>query len=190
MCHWGSIACSQRAAVGSPGLSPPRHHGRMNVTTESVSLREITDVNRAEVERLSVTADQRSYVTSVSQSLVDAAENPNARPWYWAVYSGEALVGFVMIADGGPDESTEYVGTYFLWRLLIDQRWQRRGFGRATLDLVVDYIRTRPDARTLLTSVAPGSEGSPMGFYLGYGFTLTGQAQEDGEALLALPLTE
>ena len=163
----------------------------MNVTTEDdVSLREITDVNRAEVERLSVAPDQRNYVTSVSQSLVDAAEEPNARPWYRAVYWGEALVGFVMIADGGSGEHTEYVGTHYLWRLLIDQRWQRRGLGRATLDLVVDHVRARPHARTLLTSVSPGSEGSPMGFYLGYGFTPTGQVQEDGEALLALPLTD
>jgi diamine N-acetyltransferase len=95
-----------------------------------------------------------------------------------------------MIADGVPDEYTEYVGPYYQWRLLIDERWQRRGLGRATLDLVVDYVRTRPRARTLLTSVSKGSEGSPMGFYLGYGFTPTGQVHEGKEVLLALPLTD
>jgi hypothetical protein len=91
-----------------------RHYVRMNTTMENVSLREITDVNRAEVERLSVTPDQGNFVASVSQSFVDAAENPNARPWHRAGYTGETPVGFVMIADGVPYEYTEYVGPYYL----------------------------------------------------------------------------
>lgn len=165
-----------------------RQYVRMNVPTENVSLREITDANRAEVERLRVTPDQRNYVASVSQSFTDAAENPVAQPWYRAVYSGKTPVGFVMIADGVPEEHPDFAGPYYLWRLLIDEQWQGRGIGRAALDLVVAYVRTRPHARTLRTSVEPGSEASPRGFYLRYGFTPTGQVL-DGEELLSLPLT-
>jgi diamine N-acetyltransferase len=61
-----------------------------------------------------------------------------------------------MISDGIPGGHPEYLGPYFLWRLLIDARLQGRGFGKAALDLVADHVRTRPDAHVLLTSVVPG----------------------------------
>jgi diamine N-acetyltransferase len=161
----------------------------MSPATHDVSLREVTDANRGDVEQLRVAPHQDDYVASVSRSFVDAAENPDAHPWYRVVYSGSTPVGFVMIADGVSEENPDFAGPYYLWRLLIDQRWQGQGIGRAALDLVVDYVRTRPGARTLQTSVAPGSRDNPMGFYLGYGFTPTGQ-DLDGEELLVLRLTD
>ena len=153
-----------------------------------VSLREATSENRAAVERLSVTEAQDRYVASAAESLVEAAETPDACPRYWAVHRGEDVVGFVMISDGIPDGHPEYVGPFYLWRLIVDTRWQGRGIGRAALDLVVDHLRAnRPDATELLTSVVPGVEGSPRGFYLAYGFRPTGEVA-DGEDVLALPL--
>jgi diamine N-acetyltransferase len=93
-----------------------------------------------------------------------------------------------MISDNIPQPmDDDLVGPYYLWKLLIDQRWQRRGYGAATLDAVVGYLRTRPGAGVLSTSFADGP-GSPRGFYLGYGFTDTGQIMWD-ENVLALDLT-
>ena len=71
-----------------------------------------------------------------------------------------------MISDGITVDDPTYVGPYYLWRLLIDHRFQGRGYGNAlTLDLVVDHVRTRPDARTLLVSHVVGPT-SPATFYL------------------------
>jgi diamine N-acetyltransferase len=151
-----------------------------------VSLCEITEANRPEVELLAVTADQDGYVAGVAESLVEAAATPAARPWYRAIYLGTEPVGFVMISDGIPEGYPEYLGPYFLWRLLIDARWQGQGIASAALDLVVDYVRTRPNADALLTSVVPGPD-SPIGFYLRYGFSSTGQVF-GGEDVLELPL--
>jgi diamine N-acetyltransferase len=151
-----------------------------------IELREITPANRAEVEALAVTPAQETFVASVTESLIEAAATPDARPWYRAVYAGETPVGFVMISDNIPMDRPEYVGPYFLWRLLIDARYQRCGYGRATLDRVVAYVRTRPQAERLLTSHVPG-DGGPLGFYLNYGFVLTGDVA-DGEPILELAL--
>jgi diamine N-acetyltransferase len=151
-----------------------------------VSLREITELNRHEVERLRITPEQEGYVDGVAESLAEAAATPAACPWYRAVYLGEVPVGFVMISDGIPDGHPEYLGPYYLWRLLIDVERQGQGLGTATLDLVVDYLRTRPQARTLITSTAPGP-ASPTPFYLRYGFSRSGQVFE-GEEVLELPL--
>jgi diamine N-acetyltransferase len=147
-------------------------------TATGVSLREITDANRAAVVRLAVTAEQSHYVDGVAESLEQAAETPGACPWYRAVYLGEEAVGFVMISDNVPVGRSEYLGPYFLWRLLIDTPRQGQGLGTAAVDLVADYVRTRPDAERLMLSVVPGP-GSPVGFYLSYGFTATGEVFDD-----------
>jgi diamine N-acetyltransferase len=156
--------------------------------TETVTLREITDANRAAVEALSITPAQETYVASVADSLVEAAETPDACPWFRAVYAGEVPVGFVMISDNIPPERTEYLGPYFLWRLLIDEQFQGWGYGRAVLDLTVDYVRSRPNAEKLYSSTVPGEESSPLGFYLKYGFVPTGAVHDD-EPVLVLELS-
>jgi diamine N-acetyltransferase len=152
-----------------------------------VSLREVTDRNRADVEALGVTDDQANYVASNAESLLEAAATPGACPWYRAIYAGEVPVGFVMISDGIPPERTDYLGPYYLWRLMIDTRWQGNGLGTAALDLVVEHVRSRPDAQHLLCSLVPGTVGSPRGFYLGYGFRLRGDWFDD-EEVIELPL--
>ena len=40
------------------------------------------------------------------------------------------------------------LGPFYLWRLLIDERHQRRGYGTAALDAIVAYVRGRPGAET------------------------------------------
>ena len=69
---------------------------------------------------------------------------------------------------------------------LIDARYQRMGYGRRAIGLLVEHVRTRPGASELLTSVVPG-EGGPQPFYEGLGFAPTGEFDE-GEAMLRLPL--
>ena len=95
-----------------------------------------------------------------------------------------------MISDDIPRETLDAdptpVGPYFLWRLLIDERHQRRGYGTATLDAVVTYVRGRPNGDALLTSAGQG-EGSPQPFYERYGFVPTGEVVE-GEVVLRLDL--
>ena len=134
-----------------------------------VSLQPITDANREAVEALAVTPAQRRFVSSVGGAMREAAQEPGARALYWAIYDDEVPVGFVMIAD---EVGAGYI-PQFLWKLLIDKRYQRRGFGTATLDLIVEFFRTR-GAHALSTSAGQG-EGSPIAFYERYGFERTGE---------------
>ena len=151
-----------------------------------VTLRPITPGNRPAVEDLRVLPEQENFVDGVRRSLAEAAAKPDARPWRRGVYAGEVPVGFVMLADGVPPGNVDIPWRYYLWRFLIDARFQRRGYGRAALDQVVAYLCTKPDAKQLITSVVPG-DGSPLDFYLRYGFEATGQ-MFDREQVLQLPL--
>jgi diamine N-acetyltransferase len=149
-----------------------------------VSLRPITDDNRAAVEALSVSRAQQQFVSSVAESLLEAADEPDGRAISWAIYSDETPVGFVMISDevGAPGYIPQY-----LWKLLIDERHQRQGFGTATLDLIVEYIRGRPGVEVMWTSAGQGV-GSPIAFYERYGFEQTGEIVFNNEVLLRLRL--
>jgi len=156
-----------------------------------VELRDIvTDDDRKRAVGVRRGRAQWRFVASVEKSLAEAVEYPEACARYWAVYHGDEVVGFTMISDNIPrdvlDADPTLVGPYFLWRLLIDSRQQRRGFGTATLDAVVAYVRGRPGADSLLTSAGQG-KGSPQPFYERYGFVPTGEIHE-GEVVLRLDL--
>jgi diamine N-acetyltransferase len=148
-----------------------------------ISLRPLGDSNREAAEALRVSPSQERFVSGVAESLQQAAEHPDAHPLYWVVHDEDTPVGFVMIADevGSPD----YI-SHYLWKLLIDERYQRQGFGTATLDLIVDYFRARPGVEALTTSAVPG-DGTPIAFYERYGFERTGELV-DGEVVLRLRL--
>jgi diamine N-acetyltransferase len=159
----------------------------VNVSATGAHFREITPANQWAVEALTVTEAQSHYVAGVADSLREAADTPDACPWYRAVYADDVPVGFVMLSDGITVVNPDYIGPYFLWRLLIDQRYQGLGYGSAAVRLAVEHVRTHDDARVLLTSVAQGPE-APVDFYLRQGFRLTGEVHDD-ELVLELDVS-
>jgi diamine N-acetyltransferase len=156
----------------------------------AVQLRDIvTAEDRAMVIGLRVTPGQDQYLNPMEEIFEEADREQRAMPHPWAVHDAGtgALVGFAMISDNiPPPMDDDLVGPYFLWKLLIDAPLQGRGYGAATIDAVVAYLRTRPGADVLYTSCADGP-GSPRGFYLRYGFSDTGRVMW-GENVLALDL--
>ena len=175
---------SQRAIARAGFLTTRKGADDRRLTAREVDLRPITEANRAEIEALKISPGQEQFVSSVTDSLLEAAADPGGRALYWAVYEGEAPVGFVMISDevDGP----EYIPQY-LWKLLVDERHQRRGIGTATLDRIVEYFRARPGVDVMWTSAGQG-DGSPIPFYERYGFERTGEIVFDDEVLLRLEL--
>ena len=152
----------------------------------------VTEQDRAAVMSVQRGPGQERYLGSMASHFEDAVADARACPRMWSVHDDAVLIGFVMISDGIPGErlaaDADLVGPYYLWRLLIDQRFQGRGYGAATIDAVVAYLRTRPGADILWTSCAAGP-GSPQPFYVQYGFVLTGEVKW-GEDLLRLDLRD
>jgi diamine N-acetyltransferase len=149
-----------------------------------VVLRPIDDSNRGAVEALDVSPQQQQFVSNAASSIREAEREPGGRALYWAVYADQTPIGFVMISDevAGPGYFPQY-----LWKLFIDERFQGRGYGTATLDLIADYFRRRPEVTIMRTSCGQG-EGSPLGFYERYGFEQTGDIVFDNEILLEYKL--
>jgi GNAT superfamily N-acetyltransferase len=160
-----------------------------NLTAMAVTLQEITDENSEAVLALRVAPGQERFVSSVQDSLAEAAEYPHANPWYRAVSaSGEQVgpVGFVMVSWNCQPRPPEIIGPWFLWKLLIDQRYQGRGYGAAVVRQIVGLVRAE-GATELLTSYVP-EDGGPAGFYQRLGFVPTGELDENGEVIVRLAL--
>ena len=145
---------------------------------DPVELRPVEDDNVVAVIGLSVADDQIEFVAPNVTSLAQAFAA--TKVWVRAVYAGEEPVGFVMLSDD--DEHPRY----YVWRFMIDRRYQRMGFGRQAMALVHDYVRTRPHGDRIYLSYVP-AEGGPESFYKGLGYVDTG-VEHDGEleAVLAL----
>lgn len=140
--------------------------------TATVSLREITQETVIPIIRLSDTLSdaQKKMVAPNAVSIAQAHFDPHA--WFRAVYADDVPVGFIMLYDS-PEENE-----YFLWRFMIAGPYQGKGYGRKAIQLLMDYVRTRPGASHLLVSCGEG-EGSPEGFYRRLGFDRNGKKYGD-----------
>jgi diamine N-acetyltransferase len=160
-------------------LAEPLKERHVSSQSPQVTFREITVDTVDEVLALRVAPDQEGCVATNAKSIAQAHYYPEIA-WFRAVYAGETLVGFVMISDKPKEHE------YFLWRLMIAEPFQGLGYGRRTMELVIDHVRTRPGATCLLTSVVPGQE-APRRFYEHLGFVDTGEV-DDGEPVLRYDL--
>ena len=145
----------------------------------AVSLREITAETVRAICKLGVGPDQQNLVAPNAVSIAQAHFSEHA--WFRAIYAGETPVGFIMLQDD-PEK-----GEYFLWRLMLDHRFQGLGYGAQAVGLLVEYVKTRPHASQLLTSVIQ-APGGAQPFYERLGFRLTGEC-EQGEAVMRLELS-
>ncbi len=156
------------------------------MTDRRVTLRELSDENRPEVLALRLAPGQDRFVSSVAESLEEAEAIPQGNPWYRAVYAGDEPVGFVMLSWDVTPVPGEIFGPWFLWKLIIDERHQRQGYGRAVVERIVEIVRDA-GATELLTSYTTG-EGEPRPFYDRLGFRPTGEVDAHGEVILRLDL--
>jgi diamine N-acetyltransferase len=154
--------------------------GHITINKDStVTLREVTRENLRAILNLEVASEQRSFVAPNAVSIAQAHFYPEIA-WFRAIYADETPVGFLMLSDDAKEQR------YFLWRLMIDAKYQKLGFAKKAVELLFDYVRTRPGAKEILVSYVPGDEG-PQGFYEKLGFTPTGEMEGD-EVVVRLDL--
>lgn len=121
-------------------------------------------------------------------TLAEAAYEPASEVWgMWEGCTPVGLVAFLDLAhpeielDEGEDPNS-----LFLWRLFVDQRYQRSGHGRQALEFLLKRAKemSRPK---VYTSCVPHKEGA-LGFYENFGFKPNGRTYGD-EIELGLDVT-
>lgn len=142
-----------------------------------VELREITHETVRAICSLEVPAEQREFVAPNAISIAEAHFVPTH--WMRAIYADREPAGFVLTHE------VPSGGTYYLWRFMVADGFQRRGIGRRAMELLLDRWRAL-GAATATLSVVPDNRGA-IALYESLGFSLTGE-EEHGEAVMRMEL--
>ena len=138
-----------------------------------INLRKITEENFIDAFNLKLAPEQERFVSHPIRSLAQAyVYREQCQPF--GIYEGDTMVGYVMVIY-------DYdIPEYDIWHMMIDESNQRRGYGRAALDRVLDYIKTKPfGSSTRVTLTCSRENIRALNLYKSKGFTETGAADED-----------
>lgn len=137
-----------------------------------VELREITMENLDDILSLKVFETQERFVSTTAYSLAQAwVFKETAFPF--AVYADQILVGFLMLGY------YQIKNQYTVWKLLIDEQYQHRGYGREAMKLAIKYIKEHFQAKEVYLAVSKGNTAAEK-LYTSLGFRKTGEANETG----------
>ena len=152
-----------------------------------IHLEKVSWDNYEKVLKLRVNKDQEDYVASNKYSLIQAfLELSDGIPVYaFAIMNGKRVVGFmqIMFDDDwtgyeredwlSSDLYKEYEGKkyYYIWRFMIDKKYQKRGYGREAFKQTLDFVKTYPagDSEYVLLSYEPSNEVGRK-LYASFGF--------------------
>ena len=146
----------------------------------NIELRPIDDTTREDCIKLKVSETQSCYIDTNEKSLEAAAENADvARPF--VIYADGRPVGFTMFAFD--EEYEDPNDRYWLWRFMIDENLQGRGYGKEALKVIIDYFKENGANNIRLSTKA--SNVNAIGLYKSFGFKETGEVN-DGEDVFIL----
>ena len=142
----------------------------------TMTLREITRENWLQCVRLKVAPEQEPFVAPNGVSLAQSKYEPEWVPL--ALYDDDEMVGFVMYGVS-PEE-----GKHWILRVMVDRRYQGKGYGRAAMRLLLDRLRTIPGCDEVAISYEPENDVARR-LYASCGFRETGEIIE-GETVARL----
>lgn len=139
----------------------------------AVTLKSITEDNFIDAFNLKLKKDQEEFVSHPIRSLAQAyVYRDQCQPF--GIYEDDRMVGYMMVIY-------DYdVPEYDIWHMMIDETQQGKGFGKAALKLILDYIEKKPfgnSDRVVLTCNKNNTYALNM--YQSLGFEMTGNEDED-----------
>ena len=138
----------------------------------------ITRQNRLEALRLEVGEGQENFIEPVSQCLSEARRNLVWKPV--AICDGNRVVGFAMY---GCFAQPEPEGQLWLDRLLIDKKYQGKGYGKRVVLALLDRLRTEYSCDTIYLSVYE-TNSHAIHLYQQIGFHFNGEYDTNGEHVM------
>ena len=145
-----------------------------------IELKPVDQYNKSDCIRLKVTKAQSEYIASNESSLEVAEEYSDvARPFM--IYSDGIAVGFTMFAFEPDYEDPD--DRYWLWRFMIDEKYQGQGYGKEALKHIISYFKENGAGNIRLSTKE--SNVNAIHLYQSFGFAPNGDVN-DGEIVFEL----
>lgn len=129
-----------------------------------IQLKPVSTENFWDVIYLQVRKDQEHLVLSNAVSIAQAYVQSECIPL--AIYANQEMVGFVMYCLDRDDQE------YWIYRLMIDQKYQGKGYGKLALQEVMRIIKTDSTHHLIFLGVdSTGIESVSLYISLGFVFT-------------------
>lgn len=142
-----------------------------------VTLEKITEDNYRDCLDLKVAENQTSFVASNILSLAKAyVFYEIVSPL--AIYNDDIMVGFMLLRF-----NKEY-SNYFIWQLMIDERYQSKGYGKQAMNLAIEWMKKDNRCHEIVTTYKVGNEHAKK-LYTQLGFQQMGE-EEAGEIDMVL----
>lgn len=152
----------------------------------SVTLQPVTAENWRALIKLKVKEDQANFVASNLYSIAESQfgfEDEGHWDFYpFGAYAGDEPVGFVMYCLNFGHSRFQA----FIVRLMVDGRFQGKGYGRAIMRRVLDVFGANERVKNVGISYEPHNDGARK-LYASLGFVEPGEMLED-ETLAVLNL--
>ncbi len=127
-----------------------------------ISLKEVTAENWYACCQLSMAEEQERFVEPNSVSIAQSKYEPTLR--LRAIYLRQDLVGFLMY-----NTEPEELGGHWIYRLMIDKGYQRKGIAKYAMRLIIDEMATSLDCKRIVAGYSP--DNTPAGaLYASLGF--------------------
>lgn len=156
-----------------------------------LELKEVKHSNWLECIELDVHDWQRPFVNpnifSLAEAYVHSDANTEEADNYYrciplAIYNNDKLIGFTMVTYEKECDFDDKPG-YEVYRLMIDKKYQKKGYGKEAIKLIIDYIQSFPygEVENIYATWHPDNKASEK-LCLGNGFEIIGK-DDDGAIL-------
>ncbi|MEF9935161.1 MAG: GNAT family N-acetyltransferase [Clostridium sp.] len=136
--------------------------------------------NLSEVLSLKIRSDQEGFIESVDECIEEARSASNWRTL--AIYSGSEVVGFTMY---GYFENEGYYGRVWLDRILIDYRYQGKGYGKKSVVYLIKRLFDEYNCNEIYLSVYDYNKFA-IRLYESIGFKFNGEVDSKGEKVMVI----
>lgn len=150
-----------------------------------ITLQEIDMGNFSAVSKLEVCDSQKDFVGSPDWIIALAYADRSRNAHVMAIVYDETPVGLVMTSEFALEADT---GFYYIPQFMIDKAYQRQGYGRQAMELVIDLLSAEGHYDSVRLDVHK-DDLPAINLYRSLGFTETGYSDPANPELLFLGLT-
>ena len=140
----------------------------------NIYFRDIDNTNKFIVRNINLKAEQEKYIESVDECLQEADTYEEWHPV--AIYIEEDIIGFAMYGSFGPNKDT------WIDRIMIDEKYQGKGFGRAAMMKLMDIVSKEYGVSDIYLSIIEENEAA-YHLYKSIGFKYINERDPNGELI-------